>query len=104
MPHLSAADVTHLELRDAMLCIECELISYNNTTKCLACGSSAVMSLSRVLGGSLRGKETAQMIGDDALGKIVHDTLAPIDISSAKVPELSVACANTPEVLAPRFT
>lgn len=104
MPHLSAAEVTHLELRDAMLCIECELISYNNTTKCLACGSTAVMSLSRVLGGSLRGKETAQMVGDDALGQMVHDTLAPIDISYAKVPELSVACTNTPEVLAPRFT
>lgn len=98
MPLLKASDVTLLELRDAVLCVECELISYNNTTTCLACGSSAVLSLSRVLGGSLRGKETTTMIGDDALGKIVHNTLEPIEISSASMPELNVACKDTAEL------
>ena len=102
MPLLKASDVTLLELRDAVLCVECELISYNNTTVCLACGSSAVLSLSRVLGGSLRGKETTTMIGDDALGKIVHDTLEPIAISSVRMPEmkpeLSVACRDNAEL------
>ena len=98
MPLLTASDVTLLELRDAVLCVECELISYNNTTTCLACGSSAVLSLSRVLGGSLRGKETTTMIGDDALGKIVHDTLEPIEISSERMPELSVACRDSADL------
>jgi GAF domain-containing protein len=95
---MKASDVTLLQLRDAMLCIECELISYNNTTTCLACGSSAVLSLSRVLGGSLRGKQTANLVGDDVLGKIVYDNLEPFAYSQEKMPELSVACSDSTEL------
>ena len=62
MPAIDARDVTFLELRDAVLCSECELISYNSTSQCLACGSRAVLSLSRVLGGSLRGEECARVL------------------------------------------
>ena len=94
MPLLKAGDVTLLELRDAVLCVECELISYNNTTNCLACGSSAVLSLSRVLGGSLRSQQTANLVGDDTLGEIVFDNLHSISVSPAMVPELSVACSG----------
>src|SRR6185503_17612186 len=98
MPLLKASDVTLLELRDAVLCVECELISYNNTTTCLACGSTAVLSLSRVLGGSLRNQQTTNLIDDQTLGQIVHDTLEPMEISSARVPELAVACSDTAEL------
>src|SRR4051812_34805091 len=98
MPLLKPSDVTLLELRDAVLCVECELISYNNTTSCLACGSSAVLSLSRVLGGSLRNQQTTNLIDDETLGEIVRESLGPISISSAAsapLPELSVACSDS---------
>lgn len=75
MPLLKAKNVSLLQLRDAALCVECELISYNNTAKCLACGSKAVMALSRVLGGSLRGQQTASLVDDEMLNKIVFSTL-----------------------------
>ena len=55
-----ARDVVFLELRDTVFCTVCELISYNNSPRCLSCGSLAVLSLSRVLGGSLRGEECAR--------------------------------------------
>jgi GAF domain-containing protein len=57
-----ARDVVFLELRDTVFCTQCELISYNNSPKCLACGSQAVLSLARVLGGSLRGESTARVV------------------------------------------
>ena len=47
-----------------MFCTQCELISENNTPRCMACGSLAVLSLSRLLGGSLRGQETAHLVRD----------------------------------------
>ena len=64
MPVLKLRDVTFLQLRDAVLCSECELISYNNTAQCLACGSRAVLSLSRVLGGSLRGEQRVRVLAE----------------------------------------
>lgn len=57
-----ARDVVFLELRHTVFCTECELISYNNSSRCLACGSLAVLSLARVLGGSLHGEERARMV------------------------------------------
>ena len=59
---LTGQDIHFLSLQTAVFCVECELISKNNTPHCMACGSRAVMSLSRVLGGSLRGQQTAHLI------------------------------------------
>jgi GAF domain-containing protein len=83
-----------LSLQAAVFCAECELISENNTPYCLACGSKAMLSLSRVLGGSLRGKETAHLIDDAELDRLVRDLLRTVPESPAyseKKPAASVA-------------
>src|SRR5260221_14232375 len=59
---LTAADVNFVSLQSAVFCVQCELLSENSTPQCLACGSGAVLSLSRVLGGSLRGPQTGHLI------------------------------------------
>ena len=70
------------------------MISENNTPHCLACGSKAMLSLSRVLGGSLRGQETAHLIADVELDRLVRDLLRsvpePIQFPEKK-PAASVA-------------
>jgi GAF domain-containing protein len=72
---LTAADVNFVSLQSAVFCVHCELLSENNTTRCLACGSRAVLSLSRVLGGSLRGQQTAHLIADAELDRLVRSLL-----------------------------
>jgi len=72
---LRATDVNFLSLPTATFCVQCELISANNTPQCLACGSHAVLSLSRVLGGSLRGQQTAHLIADAELDRLVRSLL-----------------------------
>ncbi len=72
---LSAADVNFLPLQMAVFCVQCEMISENNTPRCLACGSLAVISLSRMLGGSLRGEQTAHLIQDAELDRLVRELL-----------------------------
>ena len=101
MPLLRPSDVTLLELRDSILCVECELISYNNTSKCLACGSSAVMSLSRVLGGTLRGQQTANLVDDETLTRIVYNTIESVQLPAAKIPAPAAARSRSGEELAP---
>jgi len=72
---LTSSDVNFVSLQTAVFCAQCELLSDNNTPRCLACGSLAVLSLSRVLGGSLRGQQTAHLIADAELNRLVRSLL-----------------------------
>jgi putative methionine-R-sulfoxide reductase with GAF domain len=82
MDWAKARDAHFLGLRTAVLCVACELISENNTPYCLACGSQAVIGLSRVLGGSLRGQQTAHVIADAELDRLVRELLRTVPVSS----------------------
>ncbi len=75
---LTATDVNFVSLQSAVFCVQCELLSENNTTRCLACGSGALLSLSRVLGGSLRGQQTAHLIADAELDRLVRSLLSSV--------------------------
>jgi GAF domain-containing protein len=75
---LMAADVNFVSLQSAVFCVQCELLSNNNTPRCLACGSGAVLSLSRVLGGSLHGQQTAHLIADAELDRLVRSLLTTV--------------------------
>jgi len=82
-------DINFVSLTTAVFCVECELISANNTPHCFACGSSAVLNLSRVLGGTLRGQQTAHLIEDAELDRLVQQLLRTVP--SAIRPEAGVA-------------
>ena len=85
MGSFAASGVNFVSLQSAVFCVQCELLSENNTTRCLACGSGAVLSLSRVLGGSLRGQQTAHLIADAELDRLVRSLLGGVpQISLAK--------------------
>jgi len=84
------ADVSFVSLQSAVFCAECELISQNNTPYCLACGSQALLSLPRVLGGSLHGQNTARLIADAELDKLVRELVSTV-APSVSVPEHSPA-------------
>ena len=87
-----------LQLQTAVFCVECELISHNATTRCLACGSSAVLSLSRLLGGSLRRQPSATLIEDAAMDSLVRELLSTVPVSPTLVGESGlIAARNTVE-------
>src|SRR5882724_13513687 len=87
MDWFKARDAHFLGLQTAVFCVACELISENNTPHCLACGSQALISLSRVLGGSLRRQQTAHLIADAELDRLVHDLLRTVPLSEIPVEE-----------------
>lgn len=80
---MTARDVSFVRLQAAVFCAECELISQNNTTNCLACGSKALLNLSRLMGGSLLHQSTANLIQDAALDRVVRELLQSVP---AKMP------------------
>ena len=91
---VTARQANFLSLQTSVFCAECELISENNTNFCLACGSQALLSLSRVLGGSLKGRENANLIADAELDRLVRDLLRTVPDAipfAEKKPAASVA-------------
>ncbi len=92
---LTHQEISFIELQTAVFCVECELISKNNTPYCFACGSQAVLSLARVLGGSLRGQQTAHLIADAELDRLVRELIrtVPAALSDERVPASFAALA-----------
>jgi putative methionine-R-sulfoxide reductase with GAF domain len=70
--------VDFVPLQNATFCVQCELISNQNRPYCLACGSQSLLNLSRVLGGSLRHQQTAHLITDSELDRLVRDLLRTV--------------------------
>jgi putative methionine-R-sulfoxide reductase with GAF domain len=71
-------EISFVPLQSATFCIQCELITTNSRTYCLACGNTSLLSLSRVLGGSLRNQQTAHLITDSELDSLVRDLLRTV--------------------------
>jgi putative methionine-R-sulfoxide reductase with GAF domain len=71
-------DINFVPLQSAAFCVQCELISTNSTPYCRACGNQSLLSLSRVLGGSLRQHQTAHLITDSELDSLVRDLLRTV--------------------------
>jgi len=89
-------DVPFVPLQSATFCVQCELISTSTRSHCLACGSQALIGLSRVLGGSMRNQQTANLITDAELDSLVRDLLRTVpdpsvipDYSESRIPSLA---------------
>jgi len=94
-------DLSFLKLQTAVFCAQCELISDNNTTYCLACGSTALLGMSRLLGGSLRREATATLLHDVEMDKLVRELLGTVPTLTEAASETRlIAARNTEEKLA----
>jgi GAF domain-containing protein len=81
MGWVSPQEINFVSLPTAVFCVQCEFISENRTSNCLFCGSQALLSLSRVLGGSLRNQQTAHLISDAELDRLVRELLRTVPSS-----------------------
>ena len=100
MPRSLAAKMNFLPLQMAVFCAQCEMIGESNTPRCMACGSLALLSLSRVLGGSLSGQQTAHLIHDAEINHVVCSLLDGVpqsvleEESSAELPVAAAAVSR----------
>ena len=49
-------ELSSVPLLEAVLCADCEIISNSSGERCEICGSHSLLSLGRVLGGSIEGE------------------------------------------------
>jgi hypothetical protein len=63
-PHKWGTELSSVPLLEAVLCAECEIISNSAGNRCEICGSPSLLSLGRVLGGSIEGQRAALVQGN----------------------------------------
>lgn len=69
-----------VRLQKAVLCADCEVISEGLNGHCSACGSQSLLSVSKVLGGTI---ESKQSVGFAKLAHVVKDDLRVRSLSAA---------------------
>jgi transcriptional regulator with GAF, ATPase, and Fis domain len=74
-------ELSFLRLQKAVFCVQCELIHENNTANCLACGSSVLLSVSRVLGGELGQQPRATLLQDEGMDRLVRELIESVPAS-----------------------
>ena len=62
--HKWGSELNSLPLLEAVLCADCEIISNSAGERCEICGSPSLLSLGRVLGGSIEGQRAALVQSD----------------------------------------
>jgi hypothetical protein len=62
--HKWGTELNSLPLLEAVLCANCEIISNSAGDRCEICGSPSLLSLGRVLGGSIEGQRAAVVQSD----------------------------------------
>jgi hypothetical protein len=90
-------ELSFLRLQKAVFCAQCELIHENNTANCLACGSSALLSVSRIFGGELGQQPRATLLQDAAMERLVRDLIESVPPSPALTQQVPIAACNTQE-------
>ena len=91
-------EASFVPLQAAVFCAQCELITQNNTPYCIACGSRALLNLSRILGGSLRGQNTARLIADAELDVLVRELISTVSQPKSERVGLTVAAQQNPRI------
>jgi len=65
--HKWGVELSSVPLLEAVLCADCEIISNSAGNRCEICGSPSLLSLGRVLGGSIEGERaTVVQVDRDA--------------------------------------
>jgi hypothetical protein len=81
--HKWGLELSSVPLLEAVLCADCEIISNSAGESCEICGSRSLLSLGRVLGGSIEGERAVVLQLD---GRPVHNAFTVlVNPGAAKV-------------------
>lgn len=93
-------DKRGLPLWDAIFCLDCELISSSRDDKCPLCNSRSLVSLARILGGSLFAhREQDPQERENQL----FDATITVDLEQIAAKDLSTTLERLTGVLAPKL-
>ena len=102
MPHLikSRSDAGGLPLWNAVFCLDCEVISNSRGDECPVCNGRSLVSLARILGGSLFAhREQLSQEGEHAL----FDITITVELRQMDAKDLTTMLERLTSVIGPRL-
>ena len=87
-------------LGDAVLCLDCEVISNSRCDECPACKSRSLVSLARMLGGSLLGHKVNRF---QACENVLFDVTIKVGLQQMHAKDLSNTLASLTDLIGPRL-
>ena len=93
-------DENVLPLSNSVFCLDCESISNSRGDECSACKSRSVVSLARMLGGSLFAHRAQQI--QDSEG-VLFDVTFTVELQQIHARELSTTIERLTSVIGPRL-
>lgn len=82
----SPSGLNSVHLVNAVLCADCEVISDSAGETCEVCGSRSLLSLGRVLGGTIKGKRAALIHMDETQLRNMFTVLVNTEVDRTAPP------------------
>jgi hypothetical protein len=79
-------------MQDAVLCIDCEVVSTSSNDQCPVCSSRSLFSLARMLGGALSDRKTE--FGEERGGPVKYDLDITLKIKEMTAKDLNDAITS----------
>src|SRR5215475_2868590 len=99
-PITNPSEATLLPLWNAVFCLDCELISGDSGGECPACKSRSIVSLSRILGGSLVAHRIEK---SQESGSGLFDITITVELLQMYAKDLTTVLERITNVIAPQL-
>ncbi len=94
------SEVEVLPLSNAVFCVDCEVISNSRRDECPACKSRSLVSLARMLGGSLLGHKVHLLREYE---NVLFDVAITVELQQMHAQDLSATLASLSDLIGPRL-
>ena len=90
-----------VNLQNAVLCVDCESVTNSTSDECIVCGGRALLSLGRMLGGSLTTQRAERLAGEKPV--LRFDLDMTIALKQMETKDLNAVIQGITSVIGPRL-
>ncbi len=95
------ADLSSVPLQNAVLCVDCECVTDGRSDECLVCGSRSLLSVARIVGGTLLSREASPPKPETNI--VLYDLEITVDLKLIAAKDLSDTVEGIASLIGPRL-
>ncbi len=94
------AELGAVPLQSAVLCVDCECVTEGRSDECLVCGSHSLLSIARIVGGTLSREDAS---GNNEQNAMLYDLEITVDLKLIEPKDLSATLEGLASLIGPRL-
>jgi hypothetical protein len=95
------ADLSAVPLQSAVLCVDCECVTDGRSDECLVCGSRSLLSVARIVGGTLLSREANRPKPETH--NVLYDLEITVELKLIAAKDLSATVEGIATLIEPRL-